>query len=141
MRVLRISLPLLLSCFAAQAQEQKMEIGRGVMCDTFDQVKRFVALRSDGKERDVALLTVNGEARDAGACNFGLVQFSAAEPVAHVALNGRPVLIVKITVHAFGNGSAWKQVPETVQFTAVPEQGRMARLDRQAPDLSGSDGA
>jgi len=119
----------------------RMEIGRGVMCDTFDQVKRFVALRSDGKERDVALLTVNGEARDTGACNFGLVQFSAAEPIAHMALNGRPVTIVKITVHAFGNGSAWKQVSETVQYTAIPEQGRMARLDLRAPDLSGSGGA
>ena len=118
-----------------------MEIGRGVMCDTFDQVKRFVALRSDGKERDVALLTVNGEARDAGACNFSLVQFNAAEPIAHMALNGRPVTIVKIAVHAVGNGSAWKQVPETIQYTAVPEQGRMARLDPPTAKLSGLAGA
>jgi hypothetical protein len=138
MRVLQISLLLTLCCCAAQAQAQRVEIGRGVMCDTFDQVKRFVALRSDGKERDIALLTVNGEAKDAGACNLGLVQFSAAEPVAQLALNGRPVTIVKITVHAFGNGSAWKQVPETVQYTAIPEQGRMARLGGPAPDSDGA---
>jgi hypothetical protein len=138
MRVLQISLLLMLSCGAAQAQEQKMEIGRGVMCDTFDQVKRFVALRSDGKERDIALLTVNGEARDAGACNFGLVQFSEAEPLARMALNGRPVTIVRIVVHAFGNGSAWKQVPETVQYTAVPDQGRMARFGSPAPSSDGA---
>jgi hypothetical protein len=137
MRVLRISLLLLLSCFAARAQEPRMEVGRGVMCDTFDQVKRFVALRSNGKESNVALLTVNGEAGEARACNFGLVQFSAAEPLANMAINGRPVTIVRITVHAFSNGSAWKQIPETVQYTAVPEQGRMARLDRPAPKLSG----
>jgi hypothetical protein len=110
------------------------------MCDTLDQVKRFVALRSDGKERDLALLTVNGEAKDAGACNFGIVQFSVAEPLAEMAINGRPVAIVRITVHAFGNGSGWKQVPDTVQYTAMPEKERMARLDRAAPKLSGSDG-
>lgn len=130
MRVLRISLFLLLSCFAAKAEEQDMQVGRGVMCDTLDQVKRFVALRSDGKAPELALLAVNSEARNADACNLGIVQFTAAEPIATVAAMGREVTIVRITVHAFGNGTAWKQVPETVQYTAVPEQGRMARLDR-----------
>src|SRR5579863_2192031 len=108
MHLLRISLFLLLSCLAAKAQEQGMEVGRGVMCDTLDQVKRFVALRSDGKAPDLALHTVNGEAGSADACNLGLVQFTAAEPLAKMAVNGRQITIVRITVHAFGNGAAWK---------------------------------
>ena len=44
-------------------------------------------------------------------------------------------------VHAFGNGSAWKQVPETVQYTAVPENGRVAGLGRPAANLLRIDGA
>ena len=141
MRMVRISLLLLLSCFPARAQDQGLEVGRGVMCDTFEQVKRFVALRSDGKERDIALLIVNGEAKDAGACNFGLVKFSAAEPLAEMAVKGRPVTIVKIEVYAFGNGSAWMQVPETVQYTAIPGNGRVARIDDSASPLSTADEA
>jgi hypothetical protein len=128
MRVVRISALLLLSCIAASAQEQRLEVGRGVFCRTSEQAKRFVMLRSDGKEQDRALLTVNGEAGDSGACNVGLVMFSAAEPVAEMALNGRPVAIMRITVHAFGNGSVWRQIPESVQYTAVPEKGQMAGL-------------
>lgn len=103
-----------------------MEVGRGVICGTIEQVKRFIALQSDGKEQDAALLTVNGESAQAGACNLGLVMFDSAEPAGEAVLNGRPVTIVKITVHAIGNGYAWKEVAQIVRFTAVPESGRIA---------------
>ena len=126
MSVVRISALLLLSCVAASAQEGKMQVGRGVICHTPEQAKQFVALRSNGKEQDVALLTVNRDASDAAACNVGLFMFSVAEPVAEMALNGRPIAIIKITVHAFGIGSVWRQIPQSVQYTVVPEQGQMA---------------
>jgi hypothetical protein len=130
MRVLPVALLLLCSALAAKAQDQKqdekMEVGRGVICGTADQVKRFVALRSDGKEQDAALLTVNGESVQAAACNLGLVRFNSAEPVGEMVLNGRPVTIVKITVHAIGNGYEWKEVPDVVRYTAVPQKGRIA---------------
>jgi len=106
-----------------------MEMGRGVICGTLDQVKRFIALRSDGKEQDSALLAVNGEssqAGHAGACNLGLVMFDNPEPIGEMVLNGTPVTIVKIKVHAIGNGYGWKEVPDIERFTAVPQKGRIA---------------
>jgi hypothetical protein len=126
MRVLPVALLLLCCGLPAKAQDQKMEVGRGVICGTLDQVKRFITLQSNGKEQNAALLTVNGESAGAGACNLGLVMFDSPEPVGEMVLNGTPVTIVKIKVHAIGNGSAWKEVPEIVRFTAVPQKGRMA---------------
>jgi hypothetical protein len=127
MRVLPFALLLLCSSLPATAQDHKtMEVGRGVICDTPDQVKRFIALRSDGKEQDAALLTVNGEAAVAAACNLGLVMFDSPESIGEMVLNGTPVTIVKIKVHAIGNGYAWKEVPDIVRFTAVPQKGRIA---------------
>lgn len=48
----------MLSCLPALAQEnlpqkaqEKIEIGRGVICDTLQQVERYVALRGNGTER------------------------------------------------------------------------------------------
>jgi hypothetical protein len=129
MRVLPLALLLLCSWLPAKAQDQKMEVGRGVICGTFDQVKRFIALRSDGKEQNSALLMVNGESSQPGqarACNIGLVMFDSPEPIGEMVLNGTPVTIVKIKVHAVGNDYGWKEVPEIVRFTAVPQKGRIA---------------
>jgi hypothetical protein len=129
MWLLRGSLLLMLCCLPARAQEQrqdqKIDVGRGVMCDTADEVKRFIALRSGGKEPDIALKTVNGEVGNTAACNYGFVMFSGEEPIVELSVNGRPVSIVRIVVHAFGSGSAWKRVPETVQYTPLPGKGQV----------------
>jgi hypothetical protein len=117
---------LLMICFASpSARAEAVQVGRGVMCDTIDQVKRFVALRSDGKEPQVALNAINKDAGDGAACNFGVVMFSGEESITELSVNGRPVSILRIVVHAVGNGSAWRQVPQTVRYTPMPEKGQM----------------
>jgi hypothetical protein len=80
-------------------------------------------LRSAGKEPDAALQTVNEEIKD--GCRFSLVMFTSADPIAEMSVQGRPVSIVKITVHAFGSGAAWMQVPAAIRYTAEPEKGRL----------------
>jgi hypothetical protein len=54
------------------------------------------------------------------------VLFTGGEPVATLSMMGRSVSILEITVHAFGNGAAWTQVPAIVQYTVVTEKGRIA---------------
>ncbi len=125
MSTLRIALLLSLCYIPAVAQEQHvMAVGRGVMCDTPQQIERFATLRSDGKDADVALRTINNGAPD--ACSFGLVAFTGGAPVAQLSVNGRPVSVVEITVHAFSHGSVWKAVPEAVRYTLVMERGLIA---------------
>jgi len=109
----------LLSCFPAAAEE----IGRGVICDTPEQVERFVTLRNHGTDPRDALKTVNEHAQSSTACNYAMVVFTSDKPVSDMTVNGRLVHILQITVLAFGNGSAWKRMPDMVQYTAFIEKG------------------
>jgi hypothetical protein len=64
---------LVLFCAPLQAQEQKIEIGTGVFCDTQKQMERFVAL-FDGDEV-ATMRKVNAEVNDPTACGLGTVAF------------------------------------------------------------------
>ena len=124
-RIVQVPLLLMLFCFPAKAQEQTMDgqtmdVGRGVLCDTAQQMQRFVALRGDGKEAEVALETVNKEAHII-ACNVAVVMFTGAKPIGELAIRGKLVSVIEITVHAIGTGSAWKKIPGITQYTAVVE--------------------
>ena len=109
---------------AAKAQE-KLEVGRGVVCDTLQQVKRYVALRGNGAETEIALQTVNGEAH-VPVCSVALVMFSAGARVGGLSVQGRLLSIIEINVHAFGNGAVWMQIPATLRYTVTAEKGQIA---------------
>jgi hypothetical protein len=120
-----------LICLPAQAQENlplraadKLEIGQGVVCDTMQQVERYVALRGNGTETNVALGTVNYEAHVA-ACSVALVMFSAGERVAGLTAQGRLLSIIQINVHAFVNGPVWMKIPATIRYTVTAEKGQI----------------
>ena len=125
----RVPLCLMMFCIQANAQEQSVsrdqnvDVGRGVVCDTADQIQRFVVLRDNGRDMDVALNTVNEEAQSASACNFALVKFTAPKPLTALTVHSKLVSIVEIRVLAFGNGSSWRPVPGVIQYTVVMESG------------------
>jgi hypothetical protein len=127
----------ILFCVPAQAQErlspqvlenlppqvqEKIEIGQGVICDTAQQVERYVALRGNGTETNVALRTVNNRAHVA-ACSVALVMFSGCERVAGLTVQGRLLTVVQINLHAFVNGAGWMKIPATVRYTVTAEKG------------------
>ena len=125
--ILQVPLLLTLFCLPSNAQEQTskvpeqtVDVGRGVLCDTAQQMERFVALRDNGKEADAALQTVNEEAHIT-ACNVALVMFTGGKPIAELTIRGKLVSVIEITVHAISNGSAWKKIPGITQYTAVVE--------------------
>jgi hypothetical protein len=134
MRSMHAVLCLVLTCLPAfaqdsqsqdiQALQQNTTVGRGVLCDTLEQMKRFVALRDDGKAAEQAIKLINDEARNASACNMVMVMFSSRKPIAELAIHGHIVSLVELTVHAFGDGVMWKRVPEVKQYTLVPEKGQ-----------------
>ncbi len=129
---LQIPIVMVLSCLPAMAQEEsasrapdKLEIGQGIVCDTPQQVERYVALRGDGAETTIALQTVNDEAH-VPACGVALVLFSAAERVGGLTAQGRLLSIIQIRVHAFGNGPVWTRIPATIRYTVTAEKGQIA---------------
>jgi hypothetical protein len=128
---LQISMIALLSGLPAYAQEglssqapEKMEIGQGVICDTLQEVQRYVALRGNGTEAGVALQTVNGEAHEA-ACGVARVMFSPGARVADLSVQGKLVSIIQINVHAFGQGAVWTKIPATIRYTVTAEKGQV----------------
>jgi hypothetical protein len=132
MRSSYIVLSLALTCLPAFAQERGAQetqtfdqaVGRGVLCDTQEQMKRFVALRDDRMEAEQAIKVVNEEARNASACNLVMVMFTSRKPIAELTIHGHIVSLVEITVHAFGDGVVWKRVPAVKQYALVPEKGQ-----------------
>jgi hypothetical protein len=129
---LQVPIVVMLSCLPAMAQEEsatkaqeKLEIGQGVICGTLQQVERYVALRGDGAETNIALQTVNDEAR-VPACNVALVMFSTGARVGGLTVQGRLLSIIQIKVLAFSNGAAWMKIPETIRYTVTAEKGRIA---------------
>lgn len=104
--------------------EGKMEVGQGVVCDTRQQIERFVTLRGNGTETETALREVNSESHET-ACGLAKVMFSAGERVGGLAMQGRLLSIMQISVHAFGTGPVWTKVPATVRYTVTAEKGQV----------------
>jgi hypothetical protein len=129
--LLRTPIVAMLCCAPASAQEnvpskaqEKVEIGQGVICDTLQQVERYVALRGNGTETNVALETVNEDAHVA-VCTVALVMFSGSEHVGGLTVQGKLLSIIQINVHAFGNGPVWMKIPATVRYTVTAEKGQV----------------
>jgi hypothetical protein len=104
--------------------EEKIEVGQGVVCDTRQQIERFVALRSNGAEAEMALREVNDESHEQ-VCGVAKVMFSAGERIGGMAVQGRLLTILQISVHAFSNGPVWMKIPATVRFTVTAEKGQV----------------
>jgi hypothetical protein len=128
---LQASIIAMLSCLPAQAEEnlpaqppEQVEIGQGVICDTLQQVERYVALRGNGTETNVALRTINGEAHVA-ACSVAQVMFTTGPRVGGLTVQGRLLSIMQINVHAFVNGAVWMKIPATVRYTVTAEKGQI----------------
>lgn len=121
--LLLVPMALLVSSLSAGAEE--LEVGKGVVCETLQQTQRYVALRSNGTENAVALQAVNAEAHDETACGVAAVMFSAGERVGGMAVQGRLLSIVQISVHAFSNGRVWTQIPDTVRYLVTAEKGQI----------------
>jgi hypothetical protein len=122
---------LVLSCLPLHAQEQPnsprrwLEVGQAIVCDTPEQVERFVALRGDGRDVAVAMQTVNDESQDSSACNVALVAFTERRLIAEPVIQGKLASIVQIMVHAFGNGTTWRTIAAHAQYTIEVKEGQI----------------
>jgi hypothetical protein len=104
-------------------QQDSMNVGQGVICDTRDQAKRLVSLQKDGREIKEALGTVNREAQNPIACGPATVLFRVTEQGDGDQLAGQPVSVVKIVVHAINIGDQWSEVPDVEQYAIMPPPG------------------
>jgi hypothetical protein len=125
------SIFLALSCLPLHAQEQTnspprwLEFGQGIVCDTPQQVERFVGLREDGRDVIDALQTINNESRGSTACDVALVAYTDSKPIIARVIQGKLASVVQIMVHAVGNGGTWRTITAHARYTIEVEEGQI----------------
>ena len=97
-------------------------VGVGVICNTPEEARQFVDLRSHGAAPDQAMHAVNANAIDERACGVAAVAYIHHGTVDTSKLDDNLVQIVRITIVAGFNGSVWQRVSGMVQY-AVLEGG------------------
>ena len=101
----------------------KVHIGSGVICDTHEEVQRFVSLMAS-KDAGGALQMVNREKENSLACGMATVAFRAGKDHGEMRNGKGSFKIVEIEVIAGTANGAWQMiVPRRTQFTAVPLPG------------------
>jgi hypothetical protein len=134
MRISYLAATVALLCGAAQAEEQsnnpatgpvneKMAVGVGIICNTSEQVERYVDLRANGTELQGAVNVVNTEAHDPRACGVAAIAFMPDQKVETKSAQGKLVSIMRINIVATFDGVRWSTVPGMVQYTLVTTEG------------------
>ena len=108
---------------APQADEGKMGMGVGVICNTTEQAQSYVKLRSGGAEVTLAVSAVNERVQDPQACGVAAVAFERGKTVGTMSQKGRLVSIVQVRIVAGFDGTKWARVPDTVQYAIIENEG------------------
>ena len=127
--LLPIILALPLACASATAQQPGVHdqaspaVGQGLICDSPQQLHRFVDMRNQGREADDAVQAINEEAQNPVACGSVMAAFSPGKSVDKVKMLGETVELIEITVIAISDGKGWTKVPPTTQYAIRTEPG------------------
>ena len=95
-----------------------IEVGRGIICDTQEQMERYVAVFK-GNAKD-ALMTVNAEAKKDDACSAAVVAYLAGDTAATARNDsGEAYRVLKILVLGVVTNICVQQVATFPQFTMM----------------------
>jgi hypothetical protein len=103
---------------SSPARAEEMQVGAALVCDTQQQVERFIALY-DG-DFEVAASSVNDEAHDATACGLDTLIFMPGPPLATARNKNTTFQIVQILVVGRVTSEGVKAV-EPVRLFSVQE--------------------
>src|SRR5262245_47256609 len=116
----------LLSCLPVTANEnlpnQKIEVGVGLVCNSEQQVQRYLSLHTRNAEPETAIRLVNTEAQDPNACSLAAIAFVRGKYGPVVPAPGGQMKVVEITIIAAQTPAGWQRVDHLKQFTAVFEK-------------------
>lgn len=119
----RIALLLsLILCVPAQAQE--VEVGSTLVCDTQQQVQRFVSVYHG--DAAGAAKTVNAEVKDPTACDMVAVAYVRGAEIATVRTESRAYRIVRILVLGIVTAAGIAPAEPSMYYSFVPVDERGA---------------
>jgi len=98
-------------------------VGQGLICDSPQQLHRFVDMRNQGREAEEAVRTINHEARNPLACGSVMAAFALGKSIDKLTMLGETVELVEITVVAVSDGARWTRVPPKTQYAIRTQPG------------------
>jgi hypothetical protein len=101
-------------------------VGNGVLCNSADQIRRYLTLYRGDTAPEAAVQLVNTETRSPGGCGFAHVAFKPSQFVGSVTVSGGVMRIFRVTVFAHRTKQGWATISPTPQFTAVFEEAEEA---------------
>lgn len=105
------------------ARGADLSVGRGVVCDTAQQVERFTALVGELRDVEKSIRTVNAEAENPEACGLLLAAFVRGNEVGEVRSGTNTAKVVEITILAVPVNDQWQFVTPLKQYTAFRTKG------------------
>lgn len=124
--LLRFALALALAAVPSVLQAQDIhridrspQLGTGIVCDTPQQVQRYLALHTDGVSAQTAMDKVNVESDNPLACKLVVTAFVENAEVAKVTVPDGILRLVQIMIFAMMTDAGWQRVPGAIRYTAV----------------------
>jgi hypothetical protein len=121
---LRLAGFVLAGCFPLGAMSQpaeepvEVQVGVGVVCDTAQQVERFVALHTEGSKPQTAIERVNAEAHSDRACGSVVVAFIPGKRITDVAVTGGTMRVTEVKIVGTVTQQGLQAVEPLTQYTA-----------------------
>jgi hypothetical protein len=107
----------------ARETSESPEVGVGLVCNSAQQVERFLTLHHDGHQSpESAVQVVNQETHDANACMIAAIVFIRGGEHGAVGGAGGVMRITRIQIVAARTPVGWAQVDHLVQYTAIFEK-------------------
>lgn len=103
-------------------KDKPVEVGIGLICNSEQQVQRYLSLHVKDAEPDTAIQTVNIEAKDPNACAMAAIAFVRGDEGATVPAPGGQMKIMRIQIVAAQTPMGWTPVSNLVQYTAIFEK-------------------
>jgi hypothetical protein len=107
----------------AQEREAKVQLGVGVICNSAEQIDRYLALlKGDDSSSGEALHIVNDEAENPIACGVAAIAFVPDKLIRTLTISGHVIKVMRIKVLGIPTENGWRQIEELFQFTAIMEK-------------------
>jgi len=106
----------------ANQQESGVEVGVGLICNSEQQVERYLALHGQDQSPEAiiaAIQAVNTEAQDLNACALLMIAFIRGDEGKSVPAPGGLMKITQVVVLATETPDGWRRTVPTIQFTAI----------------------
>lgn len=122
----RVVLWALCCCFpvgaVAQERQRPVEIGVGLICNSQEQVERYLALHVADRSPDAAIKAVNDEVKDPNACALAAIAFMRGSEAKQVPAPGGLMRITPVVIFATQTEAGWERIVPIVQYTAIFEK-------------------